>query len=173
MAFFNNFPKINYKFNDTNRTITNHWVRYHYFLSRKQDIDQFCQKYTILDGDTPEGISIKLYGVQDYYWTIFMVNNLTDYIRDFPLSEQALVGYCKEKYGDPEWIEGVHHYENRYGNVVNQTFIDIDGKTVTNGLPISNYDYEQTANDKKRNIRVVNPYFISEFVSKFENAITE
>lgn len=173
MNLFKNFPKSFYDFNGDNRHITNVWHRLHYKVASSLDVVQMCQKYTILDGETPESISLKLYDNQDYYWTIFMVNLKHDYVTEFPLEENALIAYCKEKYGDPEWIEGIHHYINRNGRVVDTHYVDIDGTTILKGIPINNYKHEQQVNDKKREIIVVNPYYIGKFVSEYERALNE
>jgi hypothetical protein len=56
-------------------------------------------KYTMLEGETLESISIKLYGTQEYYWTILLANNLFDRFYDFPLPYREFGEYIVGKYG--------------------------------------------------------------------------
>jgi hypothetical protein len=55
--------------------------------------------YQIIEGEKPEDISYKVYGSTQYYWTIFLTNNLFDVNYDFPLSSLELTETIKEKYG--------------------------------------------------------------------------
>lgn len=170
-TYFSNLPTSLYDFKDQQRTITNVWNRVHYKMMGKFDFATMCQKYTMEIGDTPTSVSIKLYGTQDFYWTLFVVNVRRDYVADFPLSEEALKAYCIEKYGNPEWIEGIHHFEDRRGFVVDSVYIDIDGFTIRRGIPVSNWYHESKLNDKKREIYVIKPYYVSSFASQFMGAM--
>ena len=55
-------------------------------------------EYNIVDGDTPEIISEKIYGVAQYHWIIMIANDRYNYTTDFPLTYPTLVNYTKEKY---------------------------------------------------------------------------
>ena len=69
--------------------------------------------YTILDGETPEIISEKIYGSPMYHWTIMLANDRYDYIQDFPLDSNKLGIVIDNKYGDRK--VDVHHFENLNG----------------------------------------------------------
>ena len=43
----------------------------------------------------------------------------------------------------------------------------------SSGTPVSNYTYEDRLQDKKRQIRLIQPQYISEFVSEFDKKINE
>lgn len=75
MAFFANFPRINYNFGDEilpsrfqNLSI------YIDLIDQISDDAHFYEKYTILDGERPDILSYKLYGTVDLYWTFFLLN---------------------------------------------------------------------------------------------------
>lgn len=165
--YFSQFPTSFYDFGDTERNIINVWNRTHYKLLGSFNFADLCQKYVINDGENPTDVSMKLYGTQDYYWTFFVVNVRRDYVRHFPMTEQSLIEYCKEKYGPTQWTEGVHHYEDRRGFVVDSAYLDIDGYTVRRGIPVSNFAYEQKENEKRRHIYVIKPYYVSKFAANF------
>lgn len=64
---------------------------------------------------------------------------------------------------DPE--EAVHHYyDPEIGYIVSESF---SGTTV----PVTNYEHEINVNDAKRNIKILNPRFLSSFVSEFTTKI--
>lgn len=58
------------------------------------------ETYQIIDGETPEIISEKLYGTPYYHWILMLANNKFDYIQDFPLSVNKLDIMVEAKYGD-------------------------------------------------------------------------
>ena len=101
MPYFKNFSYLLYPdFLDPNKSIvlkdiTSRVVRK---ISPYDDKTVFY-KYTMLEGETLESISIKLYGTQEYYWTILLANNLFDRFYDFPLPYREFGEYIDGKYG--------------------------------------------------------------------------
>lgn len=75
------------------------------------------ETYKIVDGDTPEIISEKLYGTPDYHWILMLLNQRYDYINDFPLNGIALEFMIANKYGDSK--DMIKHFKNDNGNIVN------------------------------------------------------
>ena len=55
-------------------------------------------EYDIVDGETPELVSNKLYGSPQYHWAIMIANQRYDYLNDWPLPYDRLVQYCIDKY---------------------------------------------------------------------------
>jgi hypothetical protein len=128
----------------------------------------FYDTYDILDGETPEKISEKLYGDPSYHWVIMLANNRYDMYSDFPLSSSALEEYVEKKYGEdnvnaPHTLWGEYHFEDENGNIV-------DGPATALVKLITNYDFEFAENEKKRRIKVLSPSIISRLVSELESA---
>lgn len=115
-------------------------------------------EYDIVDGDTPEIISDKIYGTPLYHWLIMICNLRFDYIEDFPLPFNALTQYIKDKYGEDN-LYSVHHYEDSNGFVVNSDEPD--------ALPVSNIDYEDKVNESKRRIKIISKNMIPQIISEF------
>lgn len=55
-------------------------------------------EYNIIDGDTPEIISEKIYGVSKFHWLIMIANERYNYAQDFPYTYPTLARFAKEKY---------------------------------------------------------------------------
>jgi hypothetical protein len=87
------------------------------------DRDVMMFSYFILDGETPEIISHKFYNTMDYHWVVMYINNRFDYIGDFPLKTTSLEKHIKKLYGE-ENMHNIHHYEDIYGNWVDELYYD-------------------------------------------------
>jgi hypothetical protein len=70
-----------------------------------------------MDGDTPEIISEKLYGIPDYHWILMLLNQRYDYVNDFPLSIRELEIMIANKYGVA--ANYIRHFEDELGNTTN------------------------------------------------------
>jgi hypothetical protein len=57
-------------------------------------------EYLIQDGDTPEIIAEKYYGVSEYHWIIMMTNNIFNATFDFPMGYETFNNYIEDKYKD-------------------------------------------------------------------------
>ena len=116
-------------------------------------------EYDLSDGETPEIVSEKVYGTPHYDWVIMLLNEKYDYLTDFPLPQEQLFVFTTRKYGSGNEYS-THHYENSAGFIVSS---DLLGAS-----PISNYDCEDRANEKKRKIKLVSPELMDTIVSNFE-----
>jgi len=94
------------------------------------------------------------------------VNNITSRY-DWPLDQVALSQYVNDKYSNPD---GIHHYEINAtsGDTTNKLIVssDTDGATA-----ITNYEYEENENDKKRRIRLLDRAYVTKFVDDFRTLI--
>jgi len=180
MAYFSPFPKISYVFNingiDQLRVIKDIALNVRFREKILNNIELF-DNYVIQDGLSPELISERLYGTPLHHWTIMLVNERFDRYEDFPVSEETLARYTIAKYRTtvdqldedilfaPKILYGAFLYRGDY-----------DGLDCDEGTPFShmvtNLEYETTENEKKRNIRVINPSIITsvteEIYSMFE-----
>lgn len=131
-------------------------------------VDDLCEKYYILQGETPEIIADKYYRNIDLHWTILVVNKITDLGLEWPLSDASVYELSKELYGEAH-VEDIHHYE--YGGMVmDQDFIE-STYGVGLAIPITNLEYEIQENEKRRNILLIRPRYIAEFVKNFESSL--
>lgn len=141
-------------------------------------------KYTIEGWDTPENLAAKLYDNSNYHWVILLLNNVIDPFYDWILREEEVFKYATEIYGND--LRSVHHYENEDGWLIgcsNESktnkldcisggfeWYDDSITTVENNpliTPITNLEWEQRINDRKREIKVLRPEYVNTFVTQF------
>lgn len=160
--YFSKLPEIYYNFpvgdRDTLMVVRDITANVRVVKEVLQNITLY-DEYDIIDGETPEIISSKLYGSPAYHWTIMIANDKYDYRSDFPLPYDRLEQFVKEKYGE-EQMYVIHHYENEEGYIVNSDH--------PNATPISNMDYEDTVNEAKRRIKVVSVEILQQIINEFD-----
>lgn len=164
MEYFKNFPTITY---DDTMSITNIMVRAR-VREKILSNELSYYNYRVSDGDKPEIIADKYYGHSRYAWLVLYANNIVDPQFDWPLSYKEFISYLHGKYKndteqDYEVIarlqSTVHHYENAKGQTVLQT----------EGSPVTYYDWEQTLNENKRDIKVIDSKYLTEILEEFKN----
>jgi len=130
--------------------------------------------YNVKEGETPEMIAHKLYGDSELHWIVLLVNEITDRYHQWPMSGMQFLDYINDKYSNPD---GIHHYETTQTSGDTKIKIevenDVDEDAYTGLTPITNREYEQNEQDKKRKIRLVDPNFIGQFVDEFEKLMKE
>lgn len=158
-----------------------------FFRRYKIDDDIFSyvvyfKKYVIVDGDRPDTIADRLYGSPFYDWVILLTNNLVNAQYDWPMSNYTLQRVMEKEFDDPYGT--IHHYETyEYGPYpaglrVDATFyntthkLNVNGQIVTkNGnelcRPITTIDHYSAENDKKREIYLLKPKYLTSFVDDF------
>lgn len=174
--YFNNFPILRGKFLGNYKAVTDIFRR----VGNIKPIKYIANLETtdIQEGETPELLAYKIYGKEDYHWTLMVVNDIIDVRTQWPLKQRDLKKYCDAKYGENNIYE-VHHYRttNAQENlgVPAGLIVDYDSVELVNGNiePVTNWDYEQEVNDSKRTIKYVPKKFISQFVREFMKLIRE
>tara|TARA_A100001015_G_scaffold320675_1_gene447942 strand:- start:1701 stop:2540 length:840 start_codon:yes stop_codon:yes gene_type:complete len=100
MAFFKQFPKVQYDF-ERNGVITN-VVNIYRSVRPLQDFIDNSSAYTfyeVKNGERPDVTSQRLYDNPNYYWTFFVVNDiLHDGMRAWPMSQEDLFDYIAIEY---------------------------------------------------------------------------
>ena len=138
----------------------------------------FFDTYDVKEGETPEIIADKLYNDPQLHWIVLMVNNIVDRYHGWPMSGNQFLDYVNEKYldseGDPN-PSGVHHYEieQSSGDTTVKINIGTDNTDYSSATPITNYEYEEEEQNKKRQIRLLDPKFVNDFVDEFKELMQE
>ena len=176
--YFDSFPVIRYGSTDgTIKNVTNLLRRVAIRSKLKTNVS-FFDTYDIKNGETPEIIADKLYDDPKLHWIIMLVNNVTDRYHDWPMSEQQFNSYLNEKYSNPD---GIHHYEisqesgdtTQKIEVYDPDLISSDTDAYTSATAITNREFEESEQDKKRKIRLLDPIFVDQFVEEFNSLIKE
>jgi len=100
MAFFKQFPKVEYDFNRTG-VLQNMVDLFRSVRPLPSFLDNFSgyKYYEIKNGERPDLVSGRIYDSSQYYWTFFLVNDhLHDGYRAWPLSQEALQNYMATEY---------------------------------------------------------------------------
>lgn len=147
MNYFGNFKNIYYPYSIGGKDIlrivkditTNVRIRKE-VLSNVTIYDE----YDVQDGETPDIIAARYYGSSKYHWVILLANEMYDYLRDFPMSTQALDEYIDEKYNrfdSTSWSyvghtvtatipnHGISYSEGEYITVVD-AYVSVGGNTI-------------------------------------------
>ena len=173
MRYFDMFPNIYYSAKgDGKFTIMKDILsRVKLIANVKENILGF-DYYDVQDGETPEMIAHRYYGDVNLHWTILVANDIIDYYEDWPMSVQRFEQFVKEKYENPG---AIHHYE--IAQTSGDTTVTIDVGMNTTEYPsataISNYQYEDRLQEKKRQIRLISTRHIDDFVKEFERKMNE
>ena len=167
MSYFSKFPNYAYDISDTqNRTLITDILRRVNLKNNARANTLVFDNYTVQDGDQPDMVAHKYYGDSELHWIIVTINNITSRY-DWPLDQVALSQFVNDKYSNPD---AVHHHE------INATSGDTTRKLIvssdTSGATaVTNYEHEQTLNDNKRKIRLLDRFYVQQFKRDFERLI--
>ena len=172
MAYFDRFPLMTYdmKNNNVYKLVPDILRRVKLRASIKSGVFLF-DKFDVPMGDKPEDVAFKFYGDAELHWVILMTNDITDRYYQWPMTQPQLEAFLADKYDNPD---GIHHYE------ITRT----SGRTTANGpgdyshlvecnsdedgaLSVSNRDYEERLQDQYRQIRLLDPKYITTFTEEF------
>jgi len=172
MAYFDRFPLITYdmKNNNVYKLVPDILRRVKLRAAIRSGVFLF-DKYDVPYGDKPEDVAFKFYGDAELHWVILMTNNITDRYYQWPMTQPQFQEFLEDKYDNPD---GIHHYE------ITRT----SGRTTSNGpgdyshlvecnsdeegaSSVSNRDYEERLQDQYRQIRLLDPKYITTFTEEF------
>ena len=99
-------------------------------------------KYTVKSGQTPDEIAYDLLGDSSHYWTILLINNITDTQTQWPFDDYELDKIIEDRYGD--LADKIRHWETKevkdsYNNIVLESGIIIEVFSNTTAQNASSY----------------------------------
>ena len=99
-------------------------------------------KYTVKSGQTPDQIAYELLGDTEHYWTILLINNITDTQTQWPYDDYELDKIIEDRYGD--LADKIRHWETKevkdsYNNIVLDSGIIIEVFSNTTAQNASSY----------------------------------
>ena len=99
-------------------------------------------KYTIKSGQTPDEIAFDLLGDSSHYWTILLINNITDTQTQWPFDDYELDKIIEDRYGN--LANKIRHWETKevkdsYNNIVLDSGIIIEVFSNTTAQNASSY----------------------------------
>ena len=178
MSYFAKFPLMVYdiKNNDNYKLLPDILRRVKTRSAIAASLSLF-DTYDVKNGERPEDVAFKWFGDAELHWVILMTNNVTDRYYDWPMSDAQFQNYIEDKYSNPD---GIHHYEvaKSSGNTSPQGPNDYShlvevNSDADNASSVSNREYEEREQDRKRAIRLLDKRYLSTFVDEFNNLIAE
>lgn len=152
-----------------------------------QDLAYFT-KYKIIGDERPDEVAYKLYEDSDLDWLVLLANNVINQVEEWPLDQRSFQNYLIGKYGTEDKIYGVHHYESNEikdssGRVVfpgklevpqniSITYYDsgLGSEQTTSSFTyaVTNYTYEETIQNNRRNIYCIKPKYLGIVIDDLE-----
>ena len=185
--YFRNIPNFEY----VNRTkdgqfISNYTQVKNFFKKGKmredifQDLTVF-EKYNIKGDDRPDNVANEIYGDPTLDWIVLTSNNIINIYNEWPLTQQVFEDYILDKYGSYEKLDETHHYESNEvkdstGIIIFPKGVNVsaaqsvsyyeptrDEQVTVNPVSkaVTNYQYEEDINNKKRRIFLLKPSYLN------------
>ena len=166
--YFNDFPTIAYDCTGdgttetiqdiTTRIAVRKWIR---------EIGPLFSKYDVADAETPEMVAATVYGSVHDHWIVLLFNEITNTYYGWPLSRRDFDAFVNNKYENPQ---AVHHYEITQSSGNQRVKINVMS-TVPGATAVSNLQYEQAIQDKKKQIRILKPTYLGQFKAEFKELL--
>ena len=151
----------------------------------------FFTKYSIKGDDRPDNVANRIYADSTLDWLILLANNITHIPSEWPMTQNDLDRFLLKKYDNDydKLYNGVHHHETievkdsndvtivpaglEVSSDFTQTYYDffIGGMTTSNNItrPVTNYQYEEKVENKKRQIYILKTEYISVVLDDVED----
>ena len=173
--YFNSFPIIFYdsvgdlKFKDVTNLLRRVGLR-----AKIKSNSLLFDTYNVKEGETPEIIASRLYGNPELHWVILLLNDITDRYHQWPMTTPQFLDFINDKYDDPD---GIQHYEKSQDSgdtkVKIEVFNEVDEDAYTGLTPITNREYEENEQDKKRQIKLLDDRYLGAFITEFKELMEE
>ena len=182
MGYFTNFPKVSLPSFADNRRSTLDFVNSTNLFKRGKIREEVIgsiaafERYSINGDDRPDNVAFRVYGDSSLDWVILISNNILNVRDEWPMNQYDFKRYIDNKYST-SLLTQIHHYEskevrNSKGLLLQQSGIWVDadhsfswsenGKkyTQTGTTSVSNLQFEEDRNNKKRSINVVRSNYL-------------
>ena len=167
--YFETFPKIQYTntLGGETQRVTNILKRIGATDALKSNLTVF-EKHIVRGTETPESIAFDVYGDAELHWVILLVNDIYDH--QWPMNVNQFQTYVDDKYDD---VNAVHHYEISQSSGDTDVTINIgtDNTLYPSATAVTNFEYEEKEQDKRREINILGPGFIENFVSQYKSLL--
>ena len=187
MGFFRELPNIEYLSPLADRDSSLDYIKVKNLFRRvkvRDDLKKYFtvfDRITIKDGARPDQVADKVYGNSELDWVVLITAGIINVNNEWPLTSYELYNYSLEKYG--ALLNATKHYEtieirddrNRLilpkGKIVDSDFsipnpsnplTDLTGNAIR--ICISYYEYETRLNERKRQIDLLKPRYLDQFL---------
>ena len=153
----------------------------------------FHEKYEIRGDDRPDNVAFEVYGSSKLDWVVLTCNNIINVQNEWPMLQNDFDNFLLDKYETYENLHSTHHYETKeiknshniiivpkglecesdytvtyfdYYSGLKETILSPDCTTA-----VTNYIYEERIENKKRDIYILKPRYISVIQDDMEIAM--
>jgi len=151
--YFNHFPLINYWTADAVPVTIRHILPRTRVIKAIGTTSGDFVTYRILDEETIESVSHKVYGDARWYWVIALYNDLVDVFEQWPVHSSGWAAMMQDKYPNQSYST-VHHYVDAEG-------FEVQVKYSPGALPVTILEYETALNDALRVIKIPNKRYLA------------
>ena len=171
MSYFNQFGTILYDpvGDGSAKLCTDIMSRVRVRANMKKEI-VMLDTYAVKENETPEIVADKHHGSPYYHWVVMLLNDISDVNHDWVKSTRQMQKYLFSKYTQTQLTE-THHYEISQTSGDSTITIEVENSTYPSATTVTNYDYEITLNDSKREIDLLRNDFLTFFVDEFQSSI--
>ena len=179
MSYFSKFPLMTYDVKgDKVRKLLPNILRRIKLRATIKSGGMIFDRYDVKEGEKPEDVAYKWFGDAELHWVILMTNNITDRYYGWPMNSVQFAEFLADKYGDN--TDAVHHYEiprdsgrtTGKGPSDYSYLVEVNSDT-DNATSISNRQFEEREQDKKRQIQLLSKSLLGDFITEFDRLITE
>lgn len=184
--YFDTIPKIQYdSVGAGNPKIVTNLLRRVAVRAKVKTNTLMFDTYDVKEGETPEIIAHKLYGDSELHWIVLLVNDVTDRYHQWPMNYSQFLQYINDKYVNADGtsnVDGVHHYEIAQSSGDTAKKIEVynnsalytgDTDFYASATTITNREYEESLQDERRKIRLLDPKFVEDFVEEYITLMNE
>jgi hypothetical protein len=142
----------------------------------------YFTKYSIQGDDRPDNVAHRIYSDSTLDWLILISNNITHIPTEWPMSQNDFDRFLLDKYNTYDNLyNGVHHHETVEVKDSNNVIIVPAGLEVSSDFtttyfdyfisgmvtklditrPVTNYQYEEKIQNKKREVYILKQEYVS------------
>ena len=187
MSYFQHMPNMYYDFSkqgdtEANIIITKDIIRRVKLNSRVANHAFAYDFYDVQEGERPDIVAHQFFNSSKFAWVLLVTNEIHDIYEEWPRTERELRNMIVKKYGSN--ADAIHHYERPQasGETTKKirttestyTVVTSSGTTQTlNSDAITNRVYEERLNETKRQIKILRPNLLQEFIEEDREIIKD
>ena len=189
-SYFRQLPDLDYpSLNNDRKSVYDYQVVKNIFKRAVLRNDIFDEataftKYSVIGDERPDQVAFDFYGDSGLDWVVLTTNNIIHVRDEWPMGNQDFLTYVNDKYTSQE-LSNIHHYEtdllrDSQGKLIQSKGLTVPGdysisfldngvlRTESKITSFTFFDHETNLNDKKRNIDILKPEYLTIFLENFE-----
>jgi hypothetical protein len=172
IEYFDNFPSVSYKNKEAKNILLRVGVRESTIKPNYVFMPLTVQEY-----ERPDTVANDLYENSVYDWAIRLVNKQVDPYFDWYLSTEQFEKFLVKKYGSLKAaMQTIVYYQHTTETNITINTTTYDLLTVSDKADytaVTAYDSENSANETRKNVIVVNPQVIDNMARDLEKKLNE